>query len=559
MTTQVGAHSSGDGARSGTDAYLSSVAAVGTKPSSDPAIAQLRLDVVGTVSSALRCGHKTLDIELVVISRSLYRLRKHYREDQAALFELRVVQQSLSRITKVLRALHVKSADSATEDMFDATTQSSADGRRVVGDGDEDDDDDDAVDESGGGHRATDACSGERLETSTSPLTQPSNGIGALVAAAGPREMARGESIAVGSPARMLLSSPSGGRRQRLANGTAGKRKGVGQDEEMKALRAAAHGGLWHTVVTTARHGKGEYLLLLDPEDVKAHAYELLRDAPAFGFSNLANRLVMTAKPQIRVANFPAQAIGSISGLADAKASEVERIRSAFLASAPPGVVDFVKRRGLQCTPTAGSAWGAHKVATIIEKGATPFMTQPNEDAWINIDFFNVLVMPTAYGFSSFHHIIPGCFPRSWQLLGSLDGTEWTVLADHDDDESFRPSSQTVVFPVRAERDPTAASSSVHQRSTNVAKGASAPIKPDPQSHTLQGVYRHLRLVQRGPNSSGTLELQAHGLEVYGNVIYVQPDEGTSTNLAGPIRRTVPPIEPPPPVDVSAKKAAKKK
>jgi len=218
--------------------------------------------------------------------------------------------------------------------------------------------------------------------------------------------------------------------------------------------------------------------------------------------------------------------------------------------------------RGLQLRPSASSKWGSHDPKTVLVKGATPFMTTgDNESATVAVDFFSALVMPTGYAFSSVHHIIPGCFPRTWRLEGSMDAIQWTVLSDHVDDESFDADRQTVAFnidPPRPSSPPLSKPDGASPANTN--RGAKQQTGPA-DDQLCEGVYRHFRIVNGGPNSSGSQELQVHGLELYGNLLFVQPDETTRHGLTGPITRQASVVSPPAfkPVDMAAMTSTKGK
>jgi hypothetical protein len=495
-------------ARVGEKTYLSAILGTNADTSPEPAAAQLRLSVAATVSNAMRCGHKTIDVELVIVARSLQRLQKQFRGDQLANFELNVVQQSIARIAKVLRALHVKAADSAGDDAFDVNARSGA-GLE------EDEDDENEVED-------------ENMNDIMPPVSGAS---------------------AAGSPARMLLSqlSPT---RQSLGGEQRSTRPKRGMDNpEMRDRRYRARDGFWPILLRTAREARGVYAFRLDPAEVKTHCFELTRDAPAFGLSNLATRLVLMRQPQVKLVNLAPPAAGPVYAASSGPArSTSEAVRTAFLASAAPGIVDFVTRRDLQCTPTASSTWGSHHTASILTKGAAPFMTRSYEGSSITIDFFNALVMPQAYAFSSFHHILPGFFPRTWRLLGSLDGIEWTTLMSHVNDESFTAATQTVVFSIPQQTKAPPARK----------KSADAQTEAD-EEVDCSGVYRYVRVINDALNSNGSFELQVNGFELYGNVMFVQPDEVSSHGAVGIIHRkpTVFPVHAP--IDVAALTAKKKK
>jgi hypothetical protein len=85
---------------------------------------------------------------------------------------------------------------------------------------------------------------------------------------------------------------------------------------------------------------------------------------------------------------------------------------------------------------------------------------------------------------------------RSWRLEGSTDATEWTVLRTHQDDDSLRCQAFSVAH------------------------------------WAIDGVevaYRHFRVVQAGPNSSGDATLTLSGIELYG-MLYGAETHATSSS-----------------------------
>jgi len=86
--------------------------------------------------------------------------------------------------------------------------------------------------------------------------------------------------------------------------------------------------------------------------------------------------------------------------------------------------------------------------------------------------------------------ISPEYKPRKWELQGSPDGQTWQTLRAHQDDTSLaRQAMSTAAWPVDA--------------------GAQA--------------FRHFRILQTGPNSSGTQHLMCGGIELHGHANFERP------------------------------------
>jgi hypothetical protein len=343
---------------------------------------------------------------------------------------------------------------------------------------------------------------------------------------AGPTSPTRRTPIAVDAPASLGPASPSRERQSR--------HQSMIDDPELIAMRKQSAGGLWGTLLRVASSATaGDYTFnYVDSDDAMTARNTVLNDSRSFGLANLGHRFLTCKDPRVKLCTIPAPA---------ADLTVTHNAEETLMMSSPTGLVDFVRSHGLTVTPTANSVWGKCKVDQIITKGVTPFMTDDGDAAsFINIDFFNAVVLPTAYSFSSVHHIIPGYFPRSWRLLGSVDGATWTVLRTHDADMSFSAHSQTCAWEIPAN-----------------PRGTGGGVDPS------ASIYRHIRVVMDGKNSFGTGELQLCGFEVYGSIMFVDADVKCvlRNTFAAPRITAVAPQ--PPPIDflVASKKppAGKKK
>ncbi|KAM9973122.1 hypothetical protein ACTFIR_012497 [Dictyostelium discoideum] len=84
--------------------------------------------------------------------------------------------------------------------------------------------------------------------------------------------------------------------------------------------------------------------------------------------------------------------------------------------------------------------------------------------------------------------------PKNWQLLGSLDGQEWTLLRDHSNDLSLKDGYGIAGWEVK----------SIHS-------------------------YRYLKILQTGPNQRDGNELCLCCFEVYGRLVSLEDDNNNTT------------------------------
>jgi len=103
---------------------------------------------------------------------------------------------------------------------------------------------------------------------------------------------------------------------------------------------------------------------------------------------------------------------------------------------------------------------------------------------WMPVDLKAARLVPNHYALRSDAH---GSHKlRHWRLEASNDGQAWTILRAHSSDASLRDEPMSVAaWPLDAE--------AVAGRS-----------------------FRHFRIVQTGPNSSGDSYLMCAGIELYG-------------------------------------------
>ncbi|KAF2071666.1 hypothetical protein CYY_007020 [Polysphondylium violaceum] len=84
--------------------------------------------------------------------------------------------------------------------------------------------------------------------------------------------------------------------------------------------------------------------------------------------------------------------------------------------------------------------------------------------------------------------------PKNWQLLGSLDGEDWTILKEHVDDVSLKDGYSMAGWEIK----------SIHS-------------------------YRYLKVLQTGPNQRDGNELCVCCFEAYGRLVHLEDDDDDST------------------------------
>eukprot|EP00667_Euglena_gracilis_P004979 EG_transcript_5012 len=141
------------------------------------------------------------------------------------------------------------------------------------------------------------------------------------------------------------------------------------------------------------------------------------------------------------------------------------------------------------------SAYGPGKAADVATAYVGYFITHDRPGSWIQFDFCNHLVIPKCYSFASRHPMYAGFYPRHWELQGSLDGKAWTCLKRHVNDTTLNKFHSVGYWLLEG------------------PKGA--------EKEADRTCYRFLRVLQTGPNSFGTNELQLSSFEVYGQLVYL--------------------------------------
>ena len=124
----------------------------------------------------------------------------------------------------------------------------------------------------------------------------------------------------------------------------------------------------------------------------------------------------------------------------------------------------------------------------LVGREAETCFTNIIANSWFSVDLGSAnAIRPTHY---TLRHYIGergygGAALRNWELQGSADGAFWTTLRRHVDDVGLADvAGATATWSLESDR-----------------------------------AWRHLRVMQTGPNSSGNNFLCLSGLEVYGAII----------------------------------------
>lgn len=134
------------------------------------------------------------------------------------------------------------------------------------------------------------------------------------------------------------------------------------------------------------------------------------------------------------------------------------------------------------------------------EPGALNCHTNDDRRAWFAIDL-GVWISPTSYTLRHARGYGRSAL-RTWQLQGSKDGINWTVLLEHNRDEKLGEPGSTATWQI--------------------------PPHPDES-----GGWRHIRVQQMGKNASAqTHYLSLSGFEIYGIVTGVCDELGKAAKEA---------------------------
>lgn len=158
------------------------------------------------------------------------------------------------------------------------------------------------------------------------------------------------------------------------------------------------------------------------------------------------------------------------------------------------------------------------------------FSTREEPGQYVEISFEQMSILPTGYSIACTHPINACHFPRSWRIDASADRVRWATLLRHVNDQSINRYAPTWAWTL-------------------------------PRDVQQSAFYSHFRIVSEGPNASGTDALCISSFEVYGKLVYITPDVGSTKMSDATIPNTRPagfaPI-PPLPVQKETKPAGKK-
>jgi len=212
--------------------------------------------------------------------------------------------------------------------------------------------------------------------------------------------------------------------------------------EESKTSVNQAMKGLWGVVVSNASTVTCDCSITIHRGDALVYAEQLEEQAQLLCIpllpKALSTRAAEPSKSILQITSVWRPPPAVISLQHDAEGRPI----------APPGLVAVMREKHRSLGVSCSSAWGAYTPEAITNAEVKPFMTKSEDNANITLDFFDCPVRVTHYGFSSVHHILPGYFPRCWELRGSWDGVSWTVLRAHSDDKTITQNEDFGVWDV---------------------------------------------------------------------------------------------------------------
>ena len=147
----------------------------------------------------------------------------------------------------------------------------------------------------------------------------------------------------------------------------------------------------------------------------------------------------------------------------------------------------------------SASSLGTGHESYLVAQDPEELWTEDVPASWFCIDLgVHRAVVPTYY---TLRHggQYPTDFPRTWDLQGTTDGKDWTVLKKHTSDKSFREAFQSCSWEINASK-----------------------------------AYRKFRVLQTGHSSRGRNFLLLSGIELYGELYEYQdvnPPQPTQSAL----------------------------
>ena len=127
-------------------------------------------------------------------------------------------------------------------------------------------------------------------------------------------------------------------------------------------------------------------------------------------------------------------------------------------------------------------------ISDFVDRKVVRLVTKPQPDSWMMIDFINKAVIPTHYSLRHYSTWDVEAL-RNWNLEGSNDGFNWTVIHKHTNDAALNAKGATYTWAL----------------------------------HNVREQYRMFRLLQWGTNSNKHNYLACSGFEIYGRLEDVEP------------------------------------
>jgi hypothetical protein len=152
----------------------------------------------------------------------------------------------------------------------------------------------------------------------------------------------------------------------------------------------------------------------------------------------------------------------------------------------------------VRCSALVGPAYQGGDVRNVTSFGVSHFATENLPFSWVGVDLLSLRLHVTAYTLGTSTEAQPS-FPTEWELQGTAEGLDdWGMCAWHvvDRQTTHRFGESSTASPLSA--------TFIVERPSAVSKG--------------RGPFRRLRIVQTARNAHWGHELQASGLEFYGNL-----------------------------------------
>ena len=292
----------------------------------------------------------------------------------------------------------------------------------------------------------------------------------------------------------------------------------IPEEDEGSVFRSQNPLSFWATLVRHLQFGKGEYKFLVDTTNTTYfRRVPITRESAFFEMESLADTLFQHNNPCVNIRNLFRNSL-----------QLRPKVRSREIPDRCQGIVSFIgtddfrlpftnpSQGSISILVACSSLWGQSDPASLVDERVEYFCTKDSKNQWVSFDFSDMVIIPSAYSFVSFHPILSGYYPRNWLLEGSLNGKTWTILKEHYNDETINKSTPCGTWSIREN------TKSKNHLKQDLVFGLECI---DPFEEETRQFYRYFRIRQVGPNSFGSLELQLTSIEIFGEILYVDGQE----------------------------------